>query len=100
MGFCKRRGVNIWRTKRTFVKWGLTLMLRGAILPFMVKPMKKKEAVKLLKNAGFIMRQGKGDHERKRRSHGRYYGLKRTFTWHCSASAGRNRKIIILLFPN
>lgn len=30
----------------------------------MVKPMKKKEAVKLLKNAGFTMRQGKGDHEK------------------------------------
>lgn len=29
----------------------------------MVKPMKHKELAKLLRQAGFVVRQGKGDHE-------------------------------------
>lgn len=29
----------------------------------MTKPMKRRQAVKLLKKAGFTSRQGKGDHE-------------------------------------
>lgn len=41
----------------------LTLSVNGGYTLDMTKPMKRRDAVKLLKQAGFTPRQGKGDHE-------------------------------------